>query len=170
MSLFDGLAQTVVQQMAVGQAGQIIVRADESHAFLISARQCDVAEHTDEMGDLAAVIGHLIDGQPVQGGIAIFECAPGFALPLSLGAQSLGDFFTAGLIVVFGINDFGGLTHQFRPGIARAVEKCLIDGEDAVLQIGDEYAFDAHVKNFGGQAHLRFRPATYRDVLQIAMP
>ena len=72
--MVDRLLQLVLQQGAVGQAGERVVVRQVVQAALVIARFGDVVDHRHEMRHLAIDVRHRVDAQVVPEHFAILAC------------------------------------------------------------------------------------------------
>lgn len=103
LGFVEGQLQAVLEQHAVGQAGQRVMVGLVVEARLGVLEAADVGEYRDMVGDPVLAVAHCADGHPGRVGLAVLASAPQFALPVIVALQAGAD-----LRVELGVGASGG--------------------------------------------------------------
>ncbi|MCY1290059.1 hypothetical protein D9M68_474000 [compost metagenome] len=110
----------------------------------------DVGEHADEVGDLAGVVAHGADGQPLRVGFAAFAAVPDLTLPVALVRQLVPHGDEEGAVMLAGGEQARGLAEGFGLAVAGDLGEGAVDCGDALLGVGDQHAFGGVLEHGGG--------------------
>lgn len=91
--------QTLAEQRAVGQPGELVVMGQIAHALFGFAPRRQIGEEADDMADISPTITHCIQLQPLRIQLAVLARLHQFALPTAvlLKCMTDGDVMAAGI-------------------------------------------------------------------------
>ncbi len=139
--------QAVVEQRPVGQPGQFVVRRQVLDALLRLAHLGDVAEHADVVDHLAVLVLDGVDRQPFEERLAVPAAIPDLTLPDAQPVDAvphvdvqLGRRFVA-------TQEARLFADDLLAGEPGERGESVIDGQDALLAIGDHDAFGSPIED-----------------------
>ena len=149
--LRDGLLQAILEQTAVGQVGERVVKSHLMQLALHPLVRAQIRKHPDVIGDFALGVAHRVDMQPLGVNVAIFAAVPQLALPDAGLQQVFPHRVIKGPVVIPGMQDVGVRSHRLIERITRRFDKCLIDVNDVRVGIGDHDALGSILERDSGQ-------------------
>ncbi|MNG93821.1 hypothetical protein D3C79_528030 [compost metagenome] len=156
--------QAVLEQRAVGQAGERVMVGLVVELGLGVLEAGDVGEHGDEVGDLAFSVAHGADGQPAGVQLTVLALVVDLALPVAFVGQLVphGDIERA--VVLAGGKQARGLAEGFDLAVAGDFAEGAVDGADALVGIGDQYPFGGVLEHGGGQLQFFLHQVALGDI------
>ena len=150
----NGHGEPVLQQHAVGQAGERIVLGQELDAVLGRLVLREVGVDGDVVADRPGGIGHGADGGPLGMDAAVLGPVPDFPLPVAGLFQAAPQIGVERLVVAAGLEETGRPPPRLFQGVAGDGDEGPVHQQDAVFRIGDEDRFPALFQHAGPQAQL----------------
>ena len=160
----QGHLQPVIEEDAVGQAGEGVMLGLMLQRFLLAFKFGNVVKNRDIVGDAPLLITHRVDGQPFGIDLAAFAAVPDLARPLPLCAELSPHLLIKIRLVFVGFEDLRILANCLFGAIAGDLAEGLIDLQDIALNAGNHDAFDGMLKNLGGKHQFFLSQLAYRDI------
>ena len=159
-----GFTQALLEQRAVGQAGQLIVVLQIAHTFFEFAPCRQVGEEADNVAYITPHIAHYVQLEPLRIQLAIFASLNQFALPAIGLLQRFMDRLkmAPGIAAARQLSDLAAL-HVFLRVAGHSAER-PIDRQQGVFRIKNDNAFACGFEDRGGQTALFFQLFTGADV------
>ena len=161
---FHRLFQAQAQQVAVGQAGQVVVLGEELQAFLQGLAVRDVGEDGDVVYHPALVVLDHVDAGPLRVDLAALAPVVDFALPVALAVEGLPHLAVEGLVVVARGEQAGIAAQHLFGAVAGGFAEGPVHRADVVVGVGDEEGFVGGVEHLGRQAQFLFLALALGDV------
>ena len=154
----------VLQQGAIGQAGERVVVGQGADAGFLLQAPADVAEDSHVVRHLAGFVEDAADGQPFRVFLAVAPNVPDFPFPVALFAQ-VGPHpgVKVGVMPPRG-QHLWGVAQHFGGAVSGDGGEGRVDLDDALFSIGDQHAFAAAIEKFRRQPVLQFRQLARCDV------
>ncbi len=145
----QSMSDQLIEQAAVGQAGQAVVVDQTLHAFFGSAQHADVGKNGERMGDIALIITCHANGDRLRKQIAVFAFANDFAMPRP-GAVHGGANLRAKIgIVHAGSQEIGSLSDGLGGRIAGDSGEGWIDRYNPFFGVGNQDSLIAILNDAG---------------------
>ncbi len=156
--------QAVLEQGAVGQAGQRVVVSLVVQFRLGVLEAGDVGEDRDEVADLPLAVAHGADGQPTGIEFTVLASIADFALPVAFGAELMPEGGVKSAVVLARGEQAWRLAEGFVFAVAGDLAEGTVDRTDVLLGIGDEHAFGRVLEYRGGQLQLFLHQVAFGDI------
>ena len=160
----EGLFETIVEQGAVGQAGQGVVLGQEGDARLGGLALGDVGENRHVVSDALGLVAHDADRQGRGVERAVLAPVVDFALPEAVGVDVPPHGFVEVMLMDAGLEQAGGGSDGFLGGVTGDFGEGPVDRQDALSCVGDDDCLDAVAEHGPGQPQLFFAVPPGGDV------
>ncbi|EXI77361.1 MAG: hypothetical protein AW10_03851 [Candidatus Accumulibacter appositus] len=133
-------AQTVVQQAAVGQAGERVVKGQMADLFLRLLAHGDVGQRRHVVGDFFVAVPDRGNGQPFGVGLAVLAPVPDLTLPGSRALECVAHRRIEGGVVAARTEQLGRPTDTVGRGVARDLGERLVHPQNYAVGVGNEHS------------------------------
>ena len=149
-----GIVQTLLEQAAVGQAGQIVVMRQVAQALLGLAPRTEIGEEADDMAGPPRYIAHQVELQPLRVKLAALARLDQLALPGAGAVQFLADHLV--LPAHLAVADQAGhrAPDHFLTAVSGHRAERTVDRQHTVVGVENEDAFAGRFEHGRGQALL----------------
>ncbi len=149
-----GLVQAVLEQGAVGQAGELVVVREVAQALLGIAACGEVGEKADDVAGVAPGITHHVELQPLRVELAVLAGVHQFALPAAALLQLLADQVVLAAALAGAVDLHHRVAKHLVAAVAGNVAEGLVDRQQAVLRVEDNDALAGRLEDHGREALL----------------
>src|SRR3990167_4304293 len=163
------LAQAILEQAAVGQAGQQIMTGIETELSLIASFFGDVVLYTDKMGELAALVEDRRDVQIVPEWCAVLVVVAQHNMRIILPGQVIANDLERYLVALTRLQETAVTAQDFVCGVTGDALERRIDVDDRLIvraRIDDHHAVVARLQAAFEQAKLLFRLLAFANITQ----
>ena len=163
----QGLVQQLVEQAAVGQAGQVVVVGEALHALFGSALHADVGKHRERVLHLALAVAHHADRDRLRKQLAILAPTNDLTLPGAGTVQGRLHFLAEIRRVHARAQQVHGLAYGFLRAVAGDAAERRVDRDNALVARGDQNALVTVFDDAGMQAQLVVQRHRLAHLLQV---
>lgn len=160
----QGVLQAVVEEGAVGQAGEGVEMGQPLQFVLGMLDGGNVGEDADVIDRLALLVEYGIDGQPLGEEGAVLAPVPYLAAPDAGAGQGLPHQAVELRFLAVRTQQAGQLAQGFGGGVAGDVGECLVHREDDAPGVGDHDPVGGVLHDHPCQAQLFRGLLDFRDV------
>jgi|GEM_PF-2670012 len=159
-----GVVQPLLEQAAVGQAGELVVAAQVAQALLDLTPQGEIGNEGDHIADRAIGVTHRAQLHPLRVIFAVLARLDEFALPAAVTAQR---FAHAG-VQLLALRRAGQprdtVADQFLAAVAGQLAAGVVDRQQPITGVHDRHAFAGRLEHHGGQALLLGLAVRFADI------